>query len=169
MRRITIAEIDVVVAKLLAPIIKKNSDLEEEIRNAVAFHLHEEYPEEIHTLKAKGCKFLNYQTYICAYYLGQHKGISFSTPGIVAKGRDLNITDRTVAAQIQKCVNEITDLKKKYAIMDADITDTLKRLRTFEHIRKEFPEAAAFLPEDAGSNLPALNISDIQNKLKELP
>lgn len=168
MRRITVSEIEKVVSKLLTPIVKKLQDLEDEIRGVVAFYLHKQYPAEVHALLAEKCKFLNWQSYITVYYLGQHKGVSFSNPGVVAKSGQINIEDRAAAELIQKCVNEIIDLKKEYSIMEADITSTLKSLRTFEKIRKEFPEAAAFLPEDGERHLPALNISDIQSRLKNL-
>jgi len=81
----------------------------------------------------------------------------------------LSIQDKDIEEAIQKCVNEQIELKKKRAVLRADLEATIKGLRTHERIRKEFPEAAEYLPAPETRNLPALNISDIQNKLKELP
>jgi hypothetical protein len=167
--RITVSEVDSIVTKLLAPIDEKHQQLEEAMRNAIQDYLITQYPTEVQILRDVKSKFLNWDTYISVYYLGQHRGFSFPSPGIVTKNQTFHIEDRTVAEAIQKCVNEQIELKRKRATLSADLEATIKGLRTHERIRKEFPEAAEYLPAPETRNLPALNISDIQNKLKELP
>lgn len=167
--RITASEVEAIVTKLLAPIDEKYQQLEDSIKRLVANYLVGGYSSKLAELVSQRNKFLNWKTYTCIYYLGQHKGINFPAPGVVVESPNLNIASREVAEGIQKCVNEQVELKKKRAALSADLEDTIKRLRTHERLRKEFPEAAEYLPYPETRNLPALNISDIQNKLKELP
>ena len=168
MRRITQNEIDAVIGKLLEPLVAKEETFNNAIKILVEDYVYEQYPVELRKLVIAKNPFLNYFSHLYVEYLGQTRCIGFGSPGIVAKKNQIRIEDRQLAESIQLHVNSIKSIQQEREQMYSELRATLKSLRTFEKICKEFPEAAKFLPEEIGANVPALNIAVLQNKLASL-
>lgn len=69
---------------------------------------------------------------------------------------------------LQSLEKDIVKLKEKKKTLKNQIVAQLLKLRTFNKVEKEFPEAFIYLPEINQNNLPAIQITDILNQIKNI-
>lgn len=84
-------------------------------------------------------------------------------------GSSLTVSNKEYEALIGK-YTEISNLRKKHRSLQEQLIETIVKLRTFERLKKEFPEAYNTIPKDNVSSnlLPAIPIEKLLNEIKAL-
>lgn len=116
-------------------------------------------------------KYPNYvQTVNYVYFSGfgfNYEGVSVVKKVIEQSSNSrANLTlDKDLAGELIKFKRVVDDLKKERAELKREIQNALLTLRSFSEIKKQFPEAAKYLPNAEKREL-VVDLQSIRNKLK---
>jgi len=83
------------------------------------------------------------------------------------RGDYVLISEKQITVLV-KMNEEIDKIKGKRNTLKTQVVAQLLKLRTYNKIEKEFPEAFIFLPANTSTNLPAIQIKDLLNQINEL-
>ena len=111
-------------------------------------------------------RYLNTKSY--CYYTSHGCGtICISFHDEIFGSSDSILIERDIYDTIEKTRRDINELGRKRDILIVKIEESLYKMRTFNKIKTDFPEAYAFIPEDAlnSENLPAVQIKDILSEI----
>ena len=166
MPRLTNNEIDKIVDGLTAHIDKRIQEIDQERSDIALKQIESKYSKEVRTLVAKKSPYLKTISHVRINFLGDYGYVNFKEE-IVAPASQLNIADPATAQRLLDLKNEQYEINRKLNKVIPELTATLKAIGTHDKLKKEFPEAYAFLPETSKA-VPALNLDKIRLDLKTL-
>lgn len=166
--RLTKNVIDHIVDKLVEPAIQKKIELGAEIEGIVKKTMLKKLPVRVIKLWESQSKFLRYESSVRVHYRGSYNWVHLKE-ALPAESYVINIEDADDSQRLLDIDSEKKKLTAKIEATRSSLTTTLKALSTYEKVREEFPEAAAYLPDENGvEDVPAINIEDIRLNLKTL-
>lgn len=163
--RITKTIAEEVADKLVAKLTERLKEIEIEFGQILSDEWMKRTPKSVLSVFLVDPSFIKTKSSGYIHFLGgtvyctHDKSFPYSTGDL--KIEDVNLCDRMSALE-----NEKIELKKKKFALHKEFSATLLQLSTTNKIIEHFPEAVPFLPEE--SLVPAINLTDTRNKLKEI-
>jgi len=164
--RITKQIAEDIVDKLLAKLTDHQKEIDKELGDILREESMKLVPEEVIELFSKSPKYFKTTSSGYLTFLGRTIYAYGSKSFISAGESNLSVEDPKIASKIEALENERIDLEKKIKSLRQEFTATIIKLGTTNKIIEHFPEAVPFLPEE--SLVPAINLTDTRNKLKEI-
>lgn len=150
-------------------LVKKLTDRQKEIDKELGVILFDEnmkrIPKEVAELYSKSPKYFNKTTSGYLTFLGRNIYV-YAEKEFINTERSIVVTDPKIVSKLESLENERIELKKKIKSLHQEFTATIIKLGSTNKIIEHFPEAVPFLPEE--SLVPAINLTDTRNKLKEI-
>lgn len=163
-----------ICAELVKPLTDQINNLREEFKNiAIKYHL-STIPKQVLDIYNEGgdiAKWLNKRSYFTVRYKGDYYDIKLdkSLPNN-DNSSYIYINDPKVEEELFEIQQKICKATNKRNGLIDELEATILKLGTYAKVKEQFPEAAKFLPEENKASVGlALNISDIQKKLQNLP
>jgi hypothetical protein len=163
MKRITKFLSSEIASKMLSEKKEKLLKLKNEKINLVVDYINSLAPKEIIDMYKKYPDYFNkdsVQVIVCGKSVGYFNCLrskySYSIDDQKLSDKLLKLEDR-----IKKLQDEIKKIKKELEV-------TIFKFTTYKKLREGFSEAAKFLPDDEKENLPAINISDLMDRINNL-
>lgn len=163
--RITKQIAETIVNKLIVKLTGRDKEIEKEMGVILIEESNKTIPKEILDLYEKHPKYFSTTSGGYLYFLGRSVYVYTNTSFL--KNRDnIKVTDPKIASRLELLENERIDLKKQIKSISKELLETIIKLGTTNKIIEHLPEAIPFLPEE--SIVPAINLTDTRNKLKEI-
>lgn len=163
--RITKQIAEDVTDKLVAKITAKIKEIEVEFGQILSDEWSKRTPKNVLAVFASDPSFIKTKQSGYIYFLGRSIYCTHSKSFPVS-GDALKVDDVELCNKLSALENEKIELQKKKSALHKELLATLLQLGTSNKIIEHLPEAIPFLPEE--SLVPAINLTDTRNKLKEI-
>lgn len=163
--RITKQIAEDIVDKLVKKLTDRQKEIDKELGDILFDENTKRIPKEVAELYSKSPKYFNRTMSGYLTFLGRSIYVYAEKEFINTEG-SIAVTDPKIVSRLELLENERIDLKKRIKVLRQEFTATIIKLGSTNKIAEHLPEAIPFLPEE--SKLPAINLTDTRNKLKEI-
>lgn len=163
--RITKTIAEEVADKLVSKLTDRQKEIDKELGIILFDENMKRIPKEVAELYTKSPKYFHKTKSGYLTFLGRNIYV-YAEKEFIDTERSIAVTDPKIVSKLESLENERIELKKRIKSLRQEFTATIIKLGSTNKIIEHFPEAVPFLPEE--SLVPAINLTDTRNKLKEI-